>query len=146
VENLIRFLKMDIVIQKVLFFLVIITGIILFPLMVTLPALGAWQLFSAFTIRWCLTDKVRKKYLLFSFAYLGVMFLSVNLTDHFRSDFYGFLVGLVFIPIPFGIAVWYFFTTKNTLRELEKLDIVEIPETMENVLDSEEIFKTIKNS
>ncbi len=140
-ENLIRFIKIDIVVQKVLFFLVVITGIFLMPLMITLPALGGWQLLSAFIIRWRLKDEIRKRYLIFSIAYIGLMFLSVYLNDNYRSDYDEFFIGLIFIPIPFGIAIWYFITTKNTLKELNKLEIVEIPEEMENILDSEEIFK-----
>lgn len=140
-ENLIRFIKIDIVVQKVLLFLVVITGVLLMPLMITLPVLGAWQLFSAFLIRWRLKDEIRKKYLLFSIAYLGLMFLSVYLENHYREDSYEFLLGLFFIPIPFGIAIWYFIATKKTLKELQKLEIVEMPEAMENILDSEEIFK-----
>ncbi len=140
-ENLIRFIKIDIVVQKVLFFLVVITGIFLMPLFITMPTLGAWQLFSAFTIRWRLKDEIRKRYLLFSIAYLGLMFGSVYMQDNFRFDAFDYLLPLIFILIPFGIAIWYFIKTKNTLKELKKLGIVEMPEEMENILDSEEIFK-----
>lgn len=141
-ENLIRFIKIDVVVQKILLFLVVITGIFLMPLMITLPALGAWQLFSAFLIRWRLKDEIRKKYLIFSIAYLGLMFALIYFGDNFGFRDHEFLIGFIFIPIPFGIAIWYFIATKNTLKELQKLEIVEMPEAMENILDSEEIFKS----
>lgn len=140
-KNLIRFINIDIVVQMVLLGLVVITGIFLFPLVITLPALGAWQLFSAIVIWWRLKDKIRVKYLLFCTAYLTLMFLSVYLEDYYRRDSYEFLIGLLFIPIPFGIAIWYFIETKNTLNELRKLGIVEMPEMMSEILDNEEIFK-----
>lgn len=139
--NLIRFIKIDILVQKVLFFLVVITGIFLMPLLITLPMLGGWQLFSAFTISWRLKDRVRRRYLLFSISYLGLIFGSFYLKDYLRFDVFDYLLPLIFIPIPFGIAIWYFIQTKNILKELEKLGIVEMPETMKNILDNEEIYK-----
>ena len=140
-KNLIKFIKIDIVVQKVLFVLVVVTGVFLLPLMITLPALGAWQLFSAFIIWWRLKDVIRKRYLLFSIAYLVLLFISGYSQGYIRVDVYEFLLALIFVFIPFGIAMWYFITTKNTLKKLQKLEIVEIPEAMENILDSEEIFK-----
>jgi len=141
-ENLIKFIKIDIVVQKILFFVVCLTGIIVFPLMITLPILGGWQLLSAGIIWNRLRDMTRKKYLAYSISYLGLMVLSVFSADYFRSGLFEFMVGLIFIPIPFFIAIWYYLETKNTLQELEKKGIVEMPEVMDDILDSAEIFKT----
>jgi hypothetical protein len=140
-ENLIKFIKIDIVVQKILFFVVCITGIVVFPLMITLPVLGGWQLLSAGIIWNRLKNEIRKKYLRYSISYLGLMFLSFFLANYFQSGLFGFMVALIFIPIPFCIAIWYYLETKSTLQELEKKGIVEIPEVMSDILDSEEIFK-----
>ncbi|MFK8005108.1 MAG: hypothetical protein AB8H03_02000 [Saprospiraceae bacterium] len=140
-ENLIKFIKIDVVVQMALLGLAVMTGIFLMPLMITLPILGGWQLLSASIIWWRLRDQIRIRYLFFSIAYLILMFLSVYLENPYQRDIYEFLIGLIFIPIPFGIAIWYLNTTQNTLKGLEKLKIVEMPETMENILDNEEIFK-----
>lgn len=144
-ESLIKFIKVDIVVQKILFFVVCITGVVIFPLMITLPILGGWQLLSAGIIWIRLKDKLRMKYLLCSISYLALMFLSVFSTDFFKSDFFQFIIGIMFIPIPFGISIWYYLETKNTLLELEEMGIVEMPEAMNDILDSEEIFKTEKS-
>jgi len=82
-ENLIKFIKIDIVVQKILFFVVCITGIVVFPLMITLPVLGGWQLLSAGIIWNRLKDEIRKKYLRYSISYLGLMFLSFFLICYF---------------------------------------------------------------
>lgn len=136
-ENLIKFIKIDIVIQKILLFLAMLTSFMVFPLMITLPVLGAWQLFSAAVITYRLKDRKRTKYLIFSVAYLGMMYLSTMIDGGLQP----FFSGVIFIPIPFGIAIWYYLETKNKLKELEKLGIAEMPDVMENILDSEEIFK-----
>lgn len=145
-RDIIKFLKIDIVIQRIIFFLVCLTGFMVFPLLITLPILGAWQLLSATITFSLLKDRRRKKYLLYSIAYLGLMFLSVHFGDYILTDLGEFLIGVIFIPIPFGIAIWYYLETTNTLKELEKKGIVKMPESMNEILDSQEIFKTIKNS
>ncbi len=140
-KNLIKFIKVDIVVQKILFFVVCITGIAVMPLIITLPILGGWQILSACIIWNRLRDRTRKKYLAYSISYLALMWLSVISADYFQSGLFEFMVGLIFIPIPFCIAIWYYLETKNTLLELEKKGIVEMPEAMNKILDSEEIFK-----
>ena len=139
--SLIKFIKVDIVVQKILFFVVCISAIVVYPLALSLPALGAWQLFSAFTIRKRLKDEFRKKYLPYSISYLGFMVLSFFLADYIGSGLYEFMIGLIFIPIPFCIAIWYYLETSSTLKHLKRQGIVEMPEAMNEILDSEEIFK-----
>lgn len=137
-ENLIKFIKVDLIVQKILLFLAVLTSAMVFPLAITLPVLGAWQLFSAAVIAHRLKDKKRIKYLAFSVAYLCVMYLTTMIGGEVELLF---LWGGIFIFIPFCIAIWYYIETKNKLKELKKLEIAEMPEMMANILDSEEIFK-----
>lgn len=144
-KSQIKFLKTDILIQKILFLLILLSALPVITLSITLPILGVWQLFSAFKTRDWFEDEMRKKYLRNCFAYLGLMFGAFYLMEYFRGvDAYIFVLFLVFVLIPMFIAVWYYVVTKHSLEDLLKKGIVDIPEEMENILDSEEIFKPIK--
>lgn len=144
-KDQIRFLKLDILIQKILFLLVFLSVLPLMTLSISMPILGAWQLFSGLITRRWFDDKMRKKYLRNSFAYLGLMFGAYYFMYYFEGvEAYIFVLLFVFVVIPLFIATWYYVVTKHSLEDLLKKEIVDIPESMNDILDSEEIFNPIE--
>ncbi|MFK7775124.1 MAG: hypothetical protein AB8F94_23485 [Saprospiraceae bacterium] len=138
----IKFLKTDIFIQKSLFLLVFISALPIFTLSMTMPLLGAWQLFSGLATKGWFDDKKREKYLRNSFVLLGLMFGSYYFADYFEgSGIFIFALFLMFVIIPMCTALWYYIVTKHSLEDLQKQNIVDVPESMNEILDSEEIFK-----
>ena len=107
--------------------------------------MGGWQLFSGFVTRGWFEDKMREKYLRNSFIYLGLMFGTYYFMYYFEGiEAYIFVLFFVFVVIPLSIAIWYYVVTKHSLEDLLKKEIVDIPESMNDILDIEEIFKSIE--
>ena len=93
-NDLIRFVKVDIIIQRTLAFLVCVSVIEINYLPVILCLLGAWQLFSAVVLRRKLEDDARRKYLITSVTHLvlmGGIICYLNYTNSQGDSFYIFL-------------------------------------------------------
>ena len=145
-KDLIRFVKIDILVQQMLFFLVCASVIVFFYLPVTLCLLGAWQLFSAVVIRRKIEDDARKKYLISSGIHLALMggVICYMIYGNSQADSFLFFLFFLFLFNPVFLAIWYYVISKHTLEDLERERIIEMPETMNLILDSEEIFKPIE--
>lgn len=107
--------------------------------------LGIWQVLSALILGMMLSDRKRGKYLLFSLCYLGIVGLSAVIIEYFGGPNSNIL-GIIFIGIvPFALSFYYLRLTKHSLKELEHLGkVVKMPKQLDDILDSEEIFKPIE--
>jgi len=124
-EALVKFLRLDIKIQKIL--LGLSAACILFPMAIWIVGLK-------------LKDSTRTVYLLFSLILILLMFTIVNI--HIKGDLDIWLKGAVFIVIPFITAIWYLkysTATKDKLTDRKGEYFTELE--MENILDAEELLK-----
>ena len=146
-------LGIDLVIQGILIFVTSFTalgtlasaGEFAIFLGFALLALGGWQLGSGVIMGIILKDNLRAKYFVGSVFYLimisGAGSLSLKLGKYMEI----FLSSVFIAIIPLCIAFWYLRLTNASIEKLDKLgDVVEIPDDLEDILDSEEIFKSIE--
>ena len=142
---MIRFLKVDAIIQKILLFATCACFLFIIFIGFPLVTLGAWQLISAAIVWSKLKDNSRAKYLVFSICYLGLMWLTVYFIDGIlkaSDNLYTFVLFLVFILFPIIIAIWYLRLTSQTLKNLKNKRDVEFSDTeMDTILDSDEILR-----
>ena len=146
-------LNIDIFIQFILIFItsflalgtLISTGESAIFLGLSLLALGGWQLGSGVIMGIILKDELRAKYFIGSVVYLIMISGVSNLSLKFGKYTEIFLSSVFIVIIPLCIAIWYLRLTNSTLEELNKLgDVVKYPDDLEDVLDSEEIFRPIE--
>ncbi|MFK7775125.1 MAG: hypothetical protein AB8F94_23490 [Saprospiraceae bacterium] len=145
-------LGFDLAFQVILFSVAIFSGLgmvvssggtVIF-LGMALLALGGWQLGSGVIMGIILKDNLRAKYFFASVVYL-MMISGVERLSLKFGEYTEIFLGSVFIAIiPLCIAFWYLRLTNSTLEKLNKLgDVVKYPDDLEDVLDSEEVFKSI---
>ncbi|MFK8005109.1 MAG: hypothetical protein AB8H03_02005 [Saprospiraceae bacterium] len=147
-------LNVDLVIQGLLIFAatsltfgtLVSTGESVIFLGFVLLGLGGWQLGSGVIMGIILKDNLRAKYFFGSVAYLIMISGVGSLSLKFGKYTEIFLGSAFIVIIPLCIAFWYLRLTNSTLEKLNKLgDVVKYPDDLEDVLDSEEIFKPIEN-
>lgn len=146
-------LTIDSVIQLILLVLLGGTGLVAlltsgetliifgFLLLVT----GAWQLLSGIIFGIIRNDGDRGKYVFGSMAYLIAIGVGGNLLSQvIAASLFLNITAIIFIAIlPCLIAGWYFRLTQNDVNRLrdELQGLVRVDDTMNDILDSEEIFK-----
>jgi len=147
-------LNVDLVIQGLLIFAttflalgtLVSTGESAIFLGFALLGLGGWQLGSGVIMGIILKDNLRAKYFFGSVAYLIIISGVGSLSLKFGKYTEIFLGSIFIVIIPLCIAFWYFNLTKSALEKLNQLgEVVKYPDDLENVLDSDEIFKPTEN-
>lgn len=141
------------IIQSLLFFAAIGSGLVgvftggmaLLIFAISLLLLGLWQLGSGVIIGIVLNDKISTYYFYASIIYIifsvGLGMIAFSLGKVFWS---GFLITFGGI-IPLGIAYWYLKLTNLTLKKLRTFrGVGEHPDGVEGILDSGDIFNSIK--
>lgn len=107
--------------------------------------LGFWQVMSALILGIMLSDGKRAQYLVLSFFYVAIFILTMSVVENGRSGTPIFIWVAFGGLIPLGFAFYYLRLTRHSLKELEDLgEIVKMPKELDDVLDSEEIFKPIE--
>jgi len=146
-ESLIRFIKIDIAVQRIL--IVIACFMVLMPvfLILALPLLGAWQSLSAMVIYSKLKDPIFKNHLIFSLKYIALMFSLIcfwSIGVEISGIIYTILLLIALIIIPIYLATEYLKMTKETIKKLDG-KIIEFNELeLENILDAEEVLRNKK--
>lgn len=148
-------LNVDLTIQNILFFGTILCGFLTgitigafgFFLLYFLLFLGIWQLASGVIMGFILEDGKRAKYFFGSIFYLTIIIAVSSVLNISNELLAKFLILIFYVLIPLLIAFWYLKLTSKSLTKIKNLENgIKIPEEMNDVLDSEEIFKPIKNS
>lgn len=143
-EKLISFLKMDILVQKILLGLIFISlfspinswfflGLFFF-------LLAIWQIISIILFTSQVKDKLRIHYLIIGFVYAGIL-IGLGWSLYLGSDFIeildsGFVLPCLFVT-PWVLSFWYLYYSIKTLRELEKQHFPN--KEIEGILDSGEL-------
>lgn len=145
-----RFVEIDLLIQRVVGSVYLFTGLLglispvfLIITLLTQIILGGWQVISAIVIAIINKSMERKIYLLFVFTYLFTSsIISFYVLENSINSVFGlFIFGGVIIP--FGCAVWYYLLTVKTYKiMLQHPDLdVNYIQDMEKVLDSGELIR-----
>jgi len=127
------FLNIDMIVQALIITLVVFSCFFLFPLIITLPLLGAWQMISAAVIFSQLKDDKRGFYLTACIVMLFIMMLCIILELVFVVG------GIFFIIIPTGMAIWYFRLTTQTQKELDNKNEIDNKRKITRI-DSEDVL------
>ena len=127
------FLNIDMIVQVLMITLVVFSCFFLFPLIITLPLLGAWQMISAAVIFSQLKDDKRGFYLIACIVMLFIMMLCIILELVFVVG------GIFFIIIPIGMAIWYFRLTTQTQKELDNKNEINNKRKITRI-DSEDVL------
>lgn len=130
-----KFLEIDQAIQLLLMLLAGLSAFTIIGLAVTMPLLGAWQVFSGIVGYYFLKDKEHVTYLCMSAATLACMPLCMI----FDFSAGGFIVLMVFIIVPAFLAFYYYKLTGRTLEKV-KTDYAEVYDPKEHLLDDELIW------
>jgi hypothetical protein len=146
-------LNVGFAIQSLLFFAAVGSGLIGFVMggtallifATSLLFLGLWQMGSGVIMGKVLSDKIRTYYFYGSLIYLlfslGLGMIAFSLGKVFLVIFITIFGGI----IPLGIAYWYIKLTNLTLKRLRAFNGVgDHPDGVEDVLDSGDIFNSIK--
>jgi len=137
-KQVVKFLKLDLTIQVLLMFLIVLIFIIVVlgrtPIAGVLfslcAILGAWQMLSAIYRYHHLKDQRHAYYLLVCTVLLGLMgMVWVDIIDE--------LLMVVFVPTTIILAIFYCILTYDTLAYLETNEPAEIKEAHEDLLDEE---------
>ncbi len=115
-NHLIRFLRIDLTIQVLLIGLAMVTAIFLFPLMITMPLLGIWQIISALVAYSYLRDKKHRDYLIACAIVLSSMVVSTTIDLNYKPE--TSVYAIIFLVIPTIMAFWYANLTSITKKEL----------------------------
>ena len=143
----IRFLRIDLTIQKILGFIYLTLGLLgiainsalMFALLTQL-VIGIWQVVSAFTITMFNRDRKRLPYILSVVSYFMILFFSFLILENLEIK--GGIPLIVFgiVILPMSLAVWYYWITYKNYEFLLKNSTQdeELIHDMEDVLDSGE--------
>lgn len=153
VETQKTLLNTEFIIQSILFFVALGSGLIgvvmggnaLLIFAISLLFLGLWQLGSGVIMGKVLNDKIRSYYFYACLCYLlfllGLWMIAFSLGNFFLETFIIIFGGI----IPLRISYWYIKLTNLTLKKLRAFNGVgDDPEGVENVLDSGDIFNSKK--
>lgn len=148
-------LNIDLLFQVILFFgavgsalLTAASGGLMFAFFVfAILLLGLWQMTSGVIMGIILKDNLRAKYFFASIFY-WILIITLGQLVFGLGGAIGVMFTMIFVVIiPLRAAFWYLKLTNLTLNKLNVLDdSVTNMDEFEDVLDSEEIFKPIKNS
>lgn len=135
-EKELRFLKIDLSIQKILLVLSVLGILTLYLAAIPFVLLGFWQIVSGIYGALKLNSKVHKRYLAVVLPYVVGMFFGMEtIIDYFFAG-----VFIFYLIIPFGFALWYFSISKKTIEELDVTAIYGEMD-LEDILDSDEVLK-----
>jgi len=147
-ESLIRFLKIDINIQRLLFFMACITVVSPPFLIFSMTLLGLWQMLSSMYVWSRLRDDVRRQYMIFGLILFVTIILVMGLVFSFDLRDFGILVmlfGFGVVGVTLYIGFWHLDMTKRTLAKLLEQEMIGFsPKEMETILDTDEIFEDKK--
>jgi len=120
-----NFLRRDIDNQKILIGLVFISMIFPILLVITLPILGLWQVYSGVYLANLLEDKNRYIYLVLSTIWILVMVILVMIDIDLTVSQVEFWGSLIYIIIPLIMAFSYLKYSIDTLSDLEEYAICQ---------------------
>jgi len=144
----IRFLKIDLIIQRIIlgvYFTIGLLGMVLHSFLIlallTQIVIGLWQVISAFVFTLS-GNKRRATYLLAVVSFFILLACGISLVSNqvLPESFLLFIVGLVIVPMVF--AIWYYVITQTHYNEaiLNPKGNEDLKIGMEDILDSEEMY------
>jgi len=135
-QQFIKFLRFDTTFQLVLILGNVMAAFTIVGLGISLPLLGLWQVISGIVGYRYQKNTERALYLAACALVLTLMAAMIAIGVSVK---YEFLLFILFIVIPVGMAIYYFSLTKRTLRELDK-EYFGQQDNIEDLLDDELMF------
>lgn len=116
-----------------------------FFLLYVLLILGIWQLASSLIMGFILEDGKRAEFFFGSIFYVAALLFVTSFLSILNESLAGFLLLIFYALLPLGIVFWYLKLTSKSLSEVKNLEnSIKFPEEMDDILDSEEIFRLIE--